>query len=61
MQVETLRLKLQILQSQLEQQTTAINDALQAATREGYELQRQSPERWIYVPSPASTPKGAES
>jgi hypothetical protein len=52
-QCETIRLKLQVLQGQLEQQTAQVNARLSAATREGFELQRQSPESWVYVPASA--------
>jgi hypothetical protein len=59
-QCETIRLKLQMLQGQLEQQTADVNARLKAATRDGFELQRQSPDKWIYVPTALSATKGAD-
>ncbi len=52
-QCEVVRLKLQVLQTQLEQTTAAVNAGLQAASRPGFDLQRQSPDTWVYVPAGA--------
>ncbi len=65
-QCEMVRLKMQVLQGQLEQQTAEVNDRLKAATREGFELQRQTADKWIYVPTtttsgPTVTPTEGEA